>query len=136
MWYYRDNGEESPIFRYPSNKKGKPTMVARVIHSVGTIYAKLTIITQQYANLQVEADQVRKEILHDTQNPASYNTATLSNISLMAQKNVTKIPYEAVEISNQHLTGGAKLALENYIDNHFRTIKEAEATINKIKNLT
>ena len=54
----------------------------------------------------------------------------------MAQKNVTKIPYEAVEISNQHLTGGAKIALENYIDNHFRTIKEAEATIIKIKNLT
>lgn len=29
-------------------------MVARVIHSVGTIYAKLTVLTQQYANLQVE----------------------------------------------------------------------------------
>lgn len=111
-------------------------MVARVIHSVGTIYDKLTSITQQYMNLQVEADQVRKEILHNTQNPASYNTATLSNISLMAQKNVTKIPYEAVEISNQYITGGAKIALENYIDNHFRTIKDAEATINKIKNLT
>lgn len=111
-------------------------MVARVIHSVGTIYAKLTIITQQYANLQVEAEQTYKELVHDTQNPASYNAATLSSISLMAQKNVTKIPYEAVEISNQHLTGGAKMALENYIDNHFRTIKDAEATINKIKNLT
>ena len=111
-------------------------MVARVIHSVGTIYAKLTVLTQQYANLQVEAEQTYKELVHDTQNPASYNAATLSSISLMAQKNVTKIPYEAVEISNQHLTGGAKIALENYIDNHFRTIKEAEATINKIKNLT
>lgn len=111
-------------------------MVARVIHSVGTIYAKLTALTQQYANLQVEAEQTYKELIHDTQNPASYNAATLSSISLMAQKNVAKIPYEAVEISNKYLTGGAKIALENYIDNHFRTIKEAEVTINKIKNLT
>lgn len=54
----------------------------------------------------------------------------------MAQKNVARIPYEAVEISNKYLTGGAKIALESYIDNHFRTIKEAEATITKIKNLT
>lgn len=111
-------------------------MVARVIHSVGTIYAKLTILTQQYANLQVEAEQAYKELVHNTQNPASYNAATLSSISLRAQKNVTKIPYEAVEISNKYLTGGAKIALESYIDNHFRNIKDAEATINKIKNLT
>ena len=40
-------------------------MVARVIHSVGTIYAKLTIITQQYANLQVEAEQTYKELVHN-----------------------------------------------------------------------
>lgn len=111
-------------------------MVARVIHTAGTIYAKLNSITQQYTNLQVEADQIRKKLLHATLNPASYNAATLSNISLMAQKNVARIPYEAVEISNKYLTGGAKIALENYIDNHFRTIKEAEATINKIKNHT
>ena len=38
MWYHRDNGEESPFFT-PSNEKGKPVMVARVIHSVGTIYS-------------------------------------------------------------------------------------------------
>ena len=61
-------------------------MVARVIHSVGTIYAKLTCITQRYANLQVEADQVREGILHNTKNPTSYNTTTLSSIGLMAQK--------------------------------------------------
>ena len=86
MWYYRDGGEESPIFLEPSNEKGKPVMVARVIHTAGTIYAKLNSITQQYTNLQVEADQIRKKLLHATRNPASYNAATLSNISLMAQK--------------------------------------------------
>lgn len=56
-------------------------MVARVIHSVGTIYAKLTIITQQYANLQVEAEQTYKELVHDTQNPAQATTPQPSPVS-------------------------------------------------------
>lgn len=111
-------------------------MVARVIHTAGTIYAKLTSITQQYTNLQVEADQIRQKLLHTTQNPASYNAATLSGISLMAQKNVARIPYEAVEISNIYLSGGAKIALENYINTHIRNIQDTEETINKIKNHT
>ena len=108
-------------------------MATRLGYRVGRIYTTLENITQQYMALQTKAEQARNSLPHNMTAGASLNAQTLANISIMAQKSVTNIPYEAVEISNQYISGGAKMALENYFNSHLQKLKEAEETINQIK---
>lgn len=108
-------------------------MATRLVYSVGRIYTTLDNITRQYMTLQTKAEQARNLLPRNMTARASLNAQTLANISIMAQKSVTNIPYEAVEISNQYISGGAKMALENYFNSLLQKLKEAEETINQIK---